>query len=485
MIISCKCLNIAIIIPNDNHISSTTSSKSNEQFQIDKYKFLNKCFANDEEEVKLIFIKKVDQIDGMENIRMLIELNELVQIKLIKNKSTNNNNNNNYDDGDEWNIYKCLNCNSITHGLCNINNNNENNTPDNNLIALNCAYQIPATDYNKMKQSNGFSPIFNIIITKPLLNLNIFGTGRNDKILPKLATLKDRYHNFLVTQMKATEQRISEYREKETQLFNEFKYRGEQEYNLLVSLISNAPDDNTNIDKLTSSPKITHLDTPPTTPDSAPIECSPPFKQQKTQWPSSGLPPISTTRINKISEIQIQQQKQSPNNKSLIIKPHPSVINDSNKNTMTLNSTLTAKFNKLRQDTDCLFDLDDDLVNDIDANHDDNDDYFNSSQNNTLVDYDLNLIDDIDNDDDIDDLDDINPIRQYTKQQSITLAKSLPISMPILASGMHTNDHELDDDEKTVEDNIDIAASIKALAKSVHGDTVFGDLPRPRFSTQI
>jgi hypothetical protein len=36
------------------------------------------------------------------------------------------------------------------------------------------------------------------------------------------------------------------------------------------------------------------------------------------------------------------------------------------------------------------------------------------------------------------------------------------------------------------QDPMDIAASIKALAKSVHGDAnVFGDLPRPRFSTQI
>lgn len=36
------------------------------------------------------------------------------------------------------------------------------------------------------------------------------------------------------------------------------------------------------------------------------------------------------------------------------------------------------------------------------------------------------------------------------------------------------------------QDPADIAASIKALAKSVHGDAnVFGDLPRPRFSTQI
>lgn len=36
------------------------------------------------------------------------------------------------------------------------------------------------------------------------------------------------------------------------------------------------------------------------------------------------------------------------------------------------------------------------------------------------------------------------------------------------------------------DDNVDIAASIKALAKSVHGsDAIFGDLPRPRLSTQI
>lgn len=37
-----------------------------------------------------------------------------------------------------------------------------------------------------------------------------------------------------------------------------------------------------------------------------------------------------------------------------------------------------------------------------------------------------------------------------------------------------------------LDDNIDIAASIKALAKSVHGgDKVFGELPRPRFSYKI
>lgn len=36
-----------------------------------------------------------------------------------------------------------------------------------------------------------------------------------------------------------------------------------------------------------------------------------------------------------------------------------------------------------------------------------------------------------------------------------------------------------------MESNLDIAASIKALARSVHGEAVFGDLPRPRLRSQI
>lgn len=36
-----------------------------------------------------------------------------------------------------------------------------------------------------------------------------------------------------------------------------------------------------------------------------------------------------------------------------------------------------------------------------------------------------------------------------------------------------------------LDNTVDIAASIKALAKSVHGEAVFGDLPRPRLRSQI
>ncbi|XP_015117236.1 uncharacterized protein LOC107041275 [Diachasma alloeum] len=62
-----------------------------------------------------------------------------------------------------------------------------------------------------------------------------------------------------------------------------------------------------------------------------------------------------------------------------------------------------------------------------------------------------------------------------------TLAKSLPVSVPNFIVRRTMQDQ--DDDQLPNPHNI--RASIKALAKSVHGDTVFGDLPRPRFSTQI
>ena len=62
---------------------------------------------------------------------------------------------------------------------------------------------------------------------------------------------------------------------------------------------------------------------------------------------------------------------------------------------------------------------------------------------------------------------------------------------PDLAVGLHMdNDCKIDvkNRKKVSCDPIDpnnIRNSIKALAKSVHGDTIFGDLPRPRFSTEI
>ncbi|XP_022229287.2 uncharacterized protein LOC111078749 [Drosophila obscura] len=75
--------------------------------------------------------------------------------------------------------------------------------------------------------------------------------------------------------------------------------------------------------------------------------------------------------------------------------------------------------------------------------------------------------------------------------QLMNFARSLPIEMPnstlaervAVANNNNNNNFALGCEEGL--DNIDIAASIQALTKSVHGEAVFGDLPRPRLRSQI
>ncbi|XP_049836137.1 uncharacterized protein LOC126281324 [Schistocerca gregaria] len=71
------------------------------------------------------------------------------------------------------------------------------------------------------------------------------------------------------------------------------------------------------------------------------------------------------------------------------------------------------------------------------------------------------------------------------RSSSSHLAKSLPVNVPAyVPTQRHSG--EFEEDVHYPQDPVDIAASIRALAKSVHGESdVFGDLPRPRFSTQI
>ncbi|XP_030748874.1 uncharacterized protein LOC115876967 [Sitophilus oryzae] len=71
-------------------------------------------------------------------------------------------------------------------------------------------------------------------------------------------------------------------------------------------------------------------------------------------------------------------------------------------------------------------------------------------------------------------------------RSSGSLAKSCPVDIPTFSPVSRTKNSRGDDDSDFSPNNeIDIAASIKALARSVHGDTIFGELPQPRFSTQI
>ncbi|XP_045482977.1 uncharacterized protein LOC123687164 [Harmonia axyridis] len=83
----------------------------------------------------------------------------------------------------------------------------------------------------------------------------------------------------------------------------------------------------------------------------------------------------------------------------------------------------------------------------------------------------------------------IDRYQSRVRSSSIKIAKSLPMDIPafLKPKKSHTVDFDTDEDDDSIpkNSNIDIAASIKKLAKSVHGSEIFGDLPRPRFSTQL
>lgn len=64
---------------------------------------------------------------------------------------------------------------------------------------------------------------------------------------------------------------------------------------------------------------------------------------------------------------------------------------------------------------------------------------------------------------------------------SINMARSAPITMPLF------NHHSLGiNDDKPVNDHqMDIASSIKMLARSIHNEAIFGDLPRQLYNYEF
>lgn len=72
----------------------------------------------------------------------------------------------------------------------------------------------------------------------------------------------------------------------------------------------------------------------------------------------------------------------------------------------------------------------------------------------------------------------------HQRQQSCGVAKSCPVDIPNYVPRKSTR-AAVAPDARGNAAQFDIAANIRALAKSVHGDAIFGELPRPKFSTQI
>lgn len=76
-----------------------------------------------------------------------------------------------------------------------------------------------------------------------------------------------------------------------------------------------------------------------------------------------------------------------------------------------------------------------------------------------------------------------NRVYSRNRSGSVNIARSAPISMPVF--NHHSIAIEMQEENKVNERHTDIASSIKMLARSIHNDSVFGDLPRQLYNNEF
>lgn len=347
---------------------------------------------------------------------------------------------------DAWCVYKCINCDTFTSA---INQRNEQ-------FIINPLLLTNQEEVSKLKASENFSATFRILMDpKPrtrILKLNETNeVNKNEAFKPeRIKNLTECLHDAIKRETTAADDRIARYTEQQFTLLKMFREKAEQEYHEFASLINNVPESKATLDEgvfnfLPSGTKY-QIDTPPATPESQPMSVgnSPTFKQQTN--PTA----ISTTGAVPRTKNPIREEKNVP--------PKRPSINRSPSGGGRRSSQSYSEF---------MFDMegmdngdrgiDEDPISDVEES-------------------------DCEEEEPTDKYDDGVPIRNLKRLSSVSIAKSLPISMPALVSREFPTDNE---DDVCDNDNVDIAANIQALAKSVHGDAVFGDLPRPRLSSQI
>lgn len=513
MLIACKCLNI-ISSTGHKNAASIQSNKILESIPLANFEELQKNPKIHSD--CLEFLKSA--IGPISDLTTTINQNDLVFKVPIE----------------PWYLHYCINCNKITHAKHNtnaiylINSNLLTNNEEINSLKANKSYSFafgiliidhqPTTPNLILQQGNntsnniiggnsnnqiggGGDTIFHFNRNNSISNNsndlinNQFNQQQQNKLSKqqiRLRGLNSMLQNRLQKEIQDTNERIRRYTEQQFTLLKIYREKTEQEYQILVSLVNQVPEqlkiieaidsltttksdgirmanesdsssrnnsgnngttiiDNNTTQQQQSSlftfkqQQVSNLDTPPATPDSTPMSVgnSPTFRQQTTVYGGNNI----QRNGNLIGAVGNQNPP----------------IDDSG---------------------DCLFELEG-LEN------------YPASALNSMSDVEETE----DAEDALGDLESAVPIsRMANRRGSLNMAKSLPISIAnnFMANNVSSGDgtggngatggkfNYADlEDEATEDSAVDIAASIKALAKSVHGDTIFGDLPRPRFSTQI
>lgn len=358
---------------------------------------------------------------------------------------------------DEWTVYHCINCKMITHAKC-------SKTSE---YLVDVRLQTNLEKINALKESENFSKTFGLLIRPEMLiqneNINIINNNNldNNRQRPP-AHIKNLTKNLierLRKELEETNEKISRYTEQQTAIYNSFREIVEQEYQILVSLVNCVPEE------LKMLNAIENLATNKITIDTN-IDNVPPVHQEQQQQPP---PPSSLFTMKHQQLSSLETPPATPDSTPMSIGGSPIFRQQATIfGGLSGRNSITSNGGGNPVDSDCIFELEGMESYPVSI----------SSANN---------ISDVEETEDAEDalgeLDGNYSQRMAARRPSDSIARSLPISIAPVQDGrfnLEDSDTELPDEK-----SVDIPASIKALARSVHGDTVFGDLPRPRFSKKI
>lgn len=367
-----------------------------------------------------------------------------------------------------WIIHSCLNCSLNTHAI-----HREKGAA---VVLFTKALLMDSDEILTLKNSEKFSPVFRIVIyhsgpqEASLQALTKFAVSQfPPQVQNAVSALQQQLSDIIQQETTKTEEKVRQYSEQQYAALEEFRERAHFDHRALVRLLCEDKE------KLTISevvePLLENIETPPSTPDNhnVPTPLASSVKSVRSPASVKSIANYVSSPANALGHGDEATNFSSPSGafkqRKIINSP---VINVGGRMKLS-NMTPSQLFDKSKGkkhkgssfDTEGLFDLEgmDDNATEVMPSEEDSDTDDSGSHD--------------------------EGIHIPRSRGVLNLAKSLPVNVP---SYVHIEKKAImdTDDEQLPQDPIDIAASIKALAKSVHGDAnVFGDLPRPRFSTQI
>ncbi|CAH1725203.1 uncharacterized protein LOC114125407 [Aphis gossypii] len=327
-----------------------------------------------------------------------------------------------------WSIFKCLNCDMLCYAVS-LDKNKQ-------TILISPDLLTDPKQIQELKNSECYSPIYEIVINLTDSN-QLYSPRLAGLVPPKVKALQRQMSEVVEKETKLVEDRIRKFTENQYSTLEEFRTKAQNDYYTLARIISEK-------DK---KPKFENL----------PARTS----ANKMSSPIQQLPKPTITTLKNNPTMNLMDFTFKPYTKDnensvsskpiLIKKPTVGGSNDS--------GLPPASF-----DAEGLFPLEDMENLQIDCASDD--DLSESEGESGSHDEGIYI----------------------PHHKKLDVAASLPVDIPrfMVHSGSVPSDiNPRIPVGRDPEQKMDIAASIKALAKSVHGDRIFGELPRPRLGSQI